>query len=157
MKENVFDILMYLFEHYFNDAVEVDPDRDELEGELLEAGFSRSEIHKALNWIDALAEHRELPASTNPWPSIRVYSPVESRRLDTECRGFLFYLEQAGILSPANREVVIERLMALGDPAVDLEKLKWVVLMVLFSRPGEEEACAWMESLLFDGPRPLAH
>jgi len=33
---------------------------------------------------------------------------------------------------------VIDRLMALEGDEIDLEKLKWVVLMVLFSQPGRK-------------------
>ncbi len=157
MKENVFDILMYLFEHYFHDTVEVDPNRAQIESDLIEAGFTESQIHKALNWIDALADNRELPIGSGHRPSMRVFTPAESVRLDTECRGFLLFLEQAAVLTPSNREMVIDRLMALDDPDIDRDKLKWVVLMVLFSQPGQEAACAWMENLLFDTSNPITH
>jgi Smg protein len=40
--------------------------------------------------------------------------------------------------------------MALDGDDIDLEKLKWVVLMVLFSQPGQETAFARMEDLVFD-------
>jgi len=36
-------------------------------------------------------------------------------RLDTECRNFIIFLEQAGILSSTNRELVIDRLIALDN------------------------------------------
>ncbi len=157
MKENVFDILMYLFEHYFHDAGDIDPDRAQIESDLLEAGFTDPQIHKALNWIDALAENRELLPAQGIHASMRIYTPRECARLDAECRGFLLFLEQTGILDPSHREIVIERLMALEEDFIELDKLKWVVLMVLFSRPGQEEACAWMENLLFEQPDRIAH
>jgi len=157
MKENVFDILMYLFEHYFHDAVDVDPNRIQIETDLRDAGFSDPQIHKALNWIDALAESRDLPVSTGSDGALRVYTEAETARLDVECRGFLMFLEQTGILGPGDREVVIERLMALDGGAIELDQLKWIVLMVLFSRPGQEEACAWMENLIFEPLNATAH
>ena len=157
MKENVFDILMYLFEHYFHDAVDVDPNRVEIESELRGAGFAEPQIHKALNWIDALADSRDLPVATDSHGALRVYTEAEMARLDVECRGFLMFLEQTGILTASNRELVIEQLMALDDGAIELDQLKWIVLLVLFSRPGQEEACAWMENLLFEHPNPTAH
>ena len=40
--------------------------------------------------------------------------------------------------------------MALSSDALDLTDLKWVILMILFNHPGQEEAYAWMEDLLFD-------
>ena len=33
---------------------------------------------------------------------------------------------------------------------IDLDQLKWVVLMVLFNQPGRESAYAWMEDLVID-------
>ncbi|MCS4505102.1 Protein Smg [wastewater metagenome] len=158
MKENVFDLLMYLFENYFYNEEEPQPDRDSLESELFDIGFSRTEIRKAFEWLDALAHSRELPAvSTSTQRCVRVFTASEQERLDTEMRGFMLYLEQVGILTAHSRELVIDRLMALGDEDIDLDTVKWVVLMVLFSQPGQEEAFASMENLVFDGPNQLVH
>ena len=66
-----------------------------------------------------------------------------------EARGYLLHLEQLGILAPAQRELVIDRLFALDSGEVDIEHIKWVVMMVLFSQPGHEEAYAQMEDLVF--------
>ena len=33
---------------------------------------------------------------------------------------------------------------------IDVEQIKWVVLMVLFNQPGQEANFAWMEDLMFD-------
>jgi Smg protein len=59
-------------------------------------------------------------------------------------------LEQQGILSPLQREIVIDRLVALESEEIDIDRLKWLVLMVLSSQPGQEQACARMEDLVFD-------
>lgn len=48
------------------------------------------------------------------------------------------------------REMVIDRIMALDSNEIDLEDLKWVVLMVLFNIPGYESAYQQMEELLFE-------
>jgi Smg protein len=40
--------------------------------------------------------------------------------------------------------------MALDAEEVDLNDLKWVILMVLFSQPGQEAACAFLESDLLE-------
>jgi uncharacterized protein Smg (DUF494 family) len=62
----------------------------------------------------------------------------------------MMYLEQIGILSAHQRELVIDRLMALDCEEIDVDDIKWVVLMVLFSQPGEETAYARMEDLVFE-------
>ncbi|RFA24757.1 hypothetical protein CAI21_20335 [Alkalilimnicola ehrlichii] len=158
MKENVFDVLMYLFENYFYNDDEPQPDRDSLESELFEAGFTSAEIRKAFAWLDGLAESRQAPnLNIDGERSIRVFAEQESSKLDVDCRGFLLFLEQVGILTPTSREIIVERVMALDDEEVDIDTLKWVVLMVLFNQPGQEEAYACMETLLFDNPVQLLH
>ncbi len=157
MKENVFDVLMYLFENYIYDD-EPQPDRESLESELFEAGFHQVEIRKAFDWLDALTQSRDLPhGPMEESRAIRLFTDDEQAKLDTESRGFILFLEQAGVLGPASREVIIERLMALEEEETDLDLVKWVSLMVLYNQPGQEEAYAWMENLLFDNPVHLVH
>ena len=59
-------------------------------------------------------------------------------------------LERLGILSPQQREIVIERMLALDADELDTEQLKWVVLMVLSSQPGQEQAFERLEDLVSD-------
>ncbi len=151
MKENVLDVLMYLFENYFYDEPEETPDRASMAGTLEEAGFTSNEINKAFNWLDDLAEQRHAPQiSASQEKPVRVYAPEETDRLDPDSLGFLMYLENVGILDAACRELVLDRLLALDNDEVSLEDLKWVVLMVLFNQPGQEANYAWMEDMLFD-------
>ena len=65
--------------------------------------------------------------------------------------------EQIGILSAAQRELVIDRVMALETEEIEVEQIKWVVLMVLFSQPGQEAAYARMEDLVFEDSVSEAH
>ncbi len=58
MKENVFDVLMYLFENYMDEGAEFHPDQETLTTELTEAGFPRGEIHKAFHWLEGLSAVR---------------------------------------------------------------------------------------------------
>ena len=151
MKEGVFDVLMYLFETYIDAEEDPEPDQNELRGELVKAGFGDVEIDRALDWLDALAENHDARIF-NPQTEhgTRVYNELETERLDSQCRGFILYLEQIGILSPPQRELLIDRLLALETPDIDVDQIKWVVLMVLFSQPGQELAYARMEDLVFD-------
>jgi Smg protein len=152
MKENVLDVLMYLFQNYMDGEFETEPDRESLQVELLEAGFPLPEVHKAFDWLDDLGARAEHPDTRIQAPhSIRLYSPQEMEKMDTEARGFLLFLEQSGILNPASRELVIDRVMALESGEMDVEQLKWVVMMVLFNQPGQEGAYEWIEDMVFDG------
>jgi Smg protein len=159
MKESVLDVLMYLFEHYLDDdEVDVDSDRESLNLELVDAGFPEAEIHKAFTWLEGLTNDDELLSEARVGTaSMRVYSHEETGRLDAECRGFLMFLEQVGVLEMHTRELVIDRVMALGNELIDLEQLKWVVLMVLFNQPGKESMFSWMEDFVFDGQPGLLH
>ena len=149
MSDTVLDVLLYLFETY-SDQEPTAADQDVLRDELLKAGFGEPEVDSALDWLDGLNETSAPFAGIPGERSIRVYNDVEMRRLDRECRGYLLYLEQIGILSPAQREVVIDRMMALGSGTADKEQVKWVVLMVLFAQSGQEAAFARMEDLVFE-------
>ncbi len=153
MSETVLDVLMYLFETYSEQELEVEPEPDQsiLREELLQAGFGEPEVDRALDWLDGLSS-RHLPPFANPPAarSVRLFNPFELSRLDADCRGYILYLEQIGILSPGQRELVIDRLVALGAGDIDVEQVKWVVLMVLFSQPGQEKAFARMEDLVFE-------
>jgi Smg protein len=152
MKENVFDVLMYLFENYMDDDANLYSDPESLKVELKEAGFLHSEINKAFDWLESLTQLRGQTQEPMPTQgrSIRMYAPQEMEKLDVTCRGFLLFLEQVGVLDQDTRELVIDRAMALDSDDFDIDQLKWVVLMVLFNQPGREEALTWMEDMVLD-------
>ncbi len=151
MKENVLDVLMYLFETYVDAEEDPEADQNELRIELSRAGFGDIEIERALQWLDALTDQQEnLQYGVQTAHGTRIYNEFEHERLDAACRGYITYLEQIGILSPPQRELLVDRLLALETPDIDVEQIKWVVLMVLFSQPGQELAYARMEDLVFE-------
>ncbi len=47
--------------------------------------------------------------------------------------------------------------MALESEEISLDDIKWVVLMVLFSQPGQETAYARMEDLVFEERMSAVH
>ncbi|AWB66456.1 hypothetical protein C2869_08460 [Saccharobesus litoralis] len=157
----MFDILLYLFENYIHSEAEVFVDHDELTEELIKAGFESDDIYKALGWLEKLADLQNV--ETIPYltkhtsASARIYTEDELLRLDTECRGFLLFLEQINVLDLETREMVIDRVMALDIQDFMLDDLKWVILMVLFNVPGHESAYTQMEELIFDEPEGPLH
>ncbi len=150
IKQSVVDVLMFLFEEYLGDSNEAMDERNNMQLRLEEVGFQHQEIDQAFDWLEDLATLREgsncMPASTS---SIRIFSDVEKNILDEESIGFLIYLEQSDILTPLTRELVLDRIIALNHP-LDIEQLKWIVMIVLHTHPGEENAFAWMEGLVFN-------
>jgi Smg protein len=154
MSETVLDVLMYLFDQYAEEDIDLDPDREALEGSLRAAGFAPGSIGRALDWLDALASDSDA-TEVGLGRGVRHYTQSECARLDRECRGFLLSLEQSGALNPATREIVIDRVMALDDQQVDLGDLKWIVLMVISNQPQYSDAhYAWVEDIVLqDSPQ----
>lgn len=149
MKEDIFDVLIYLFENYMDDETFSDfIDSDAVRTELLAAGFEQPEVTKAFDWLESISLQSPLVAHLTP--NFRIFSTPEKMKLDIDCQNLLIYLETNGILNFANREMVIDRAMALYDDDISLEKLKWIVLMVLLSLPDETHAFARMEDMIYE-------
>lgn len=148
MKESVLDVLMYLFENYMDGEFSDETNHETLRVELVGAGFPEDEVDHAFHWLDGLAEQRRNLSITGAPGAIRIYARSEQARLSRECRGFVLYLEQLGILTGLTRELVIDRLLQIEDD-IDLERVKWVVLLVLINEPGAEDAAAQVEEMVY--------
>ena len=150
---SVLEILIYVFDHYMLAEDAHVPGRQRLARDLRRAGFARENVEHALNWLTDLAfGHEQAPVpdaggAAAALPAVRVFADSELARLAPECRGYLLSLERQGVLTAQQREMVIERALALpGDP--DVEHLKWVVLLVLSSQPGQELALERLGGLM---------
>ena len=91
MKETVFDVLMYLFDNYFEEDYEINSDQESLKYELVQAGFGDNQVSKAFDWLEGLALQKDLIQSDNlsDKATLRMYSEREMEKLDVKCRGFL--------------------------------------------------------------------
>jgi Smg protein len=160
MKESVLDVLIYLFENYMFDDDGYEPDQETLALELSQAGFEHAMIDQAFDWLESLAQLCEQhPEELSPAyaGSIRHYTPAELEHLDLEARGLLLSLEQCGVLNGVTREMVIDQLMALGVEPVELDHIKWVILMVLSNYTGGEGISELTETLVLDGLHACIH
>lgn len=148
MKENIFDVLIYLFENYLDNTTELVPDSEGIKTELVQAGFEHTEVNSAFNWLETLTE----PSTIIPRHSsaFRIFIQQEEVKLDLECRNLLLFLEHSGILTPTTREIVIDRAMAIESKTLSLNELKWTVLMVLLSQTDDEAALSRMEDIVYD-------
>lgn len=152
----MFDILVYLFENYYQS--ELYPDQDALARKLTAAGFEHDDISDALTWLQGLATPgaTTLPDSLAESTAFRGYAEIESAKLGVQGRGFLAFLEGAKVLTPLLREIIIERAMALTEDSVSVEKLKVIVLMVLWSQQHSIDSLI-LEELLSDRAQLLMH
>jgi Smg protein len=160
MTGSVLDILIYVFDRYMLVEMPAVPRREHLARDLERAGFARAKVERALDWLTDLAFGQERSSATQaaaPAQGVRVFTEGELMRLSTECRGLLLTLERARVLTVQQREIVIERMMALDADEPDTEQLKWVVLMVLSSQPGYESAVERLSGLMLEAPLNAPH
>jgi Smg protein len=150
MKEDMFEVLMYLFENHMQNNCKLHLTEDLLMAELEQAGFKSETIDRALNWLEGLMLAQENTAQLTFTESLRVFTPHETYKLNADIVGFLLFLQQIGILNTITRELVIDRLMAIDDQDIALPQVKWVTLLVLFNQPDEERALACMEHLVLE-------
>lgn len=152
----MFDIFVYLFENFYQ--TDRYPDQDALVRKLSAAGFEHDDIGDALAWLQGLSasEGSTFPDSLAESTAFRGYAAVEASKLGAEGRGFLAFLEGAKVLTPLLREIIIERAMALAEDSVSIEKLKVIVLMVLWSQQHSIDSLI-LEELLFDRAQLRMH
>ena len=162
----MFEVLVFVYEHYWGGNAR--PELEQLGRKLSAQGFDADEINQALVWLDGLtlaAQGIRLEADLAPQPeasllqspsSMRVYSVAEQDHLGAQCLGFIWFLESAGVMPAAMREIVIERSMAApGDP-VSLDDLKIIILMVYWSI-GQEPDALVLDELCDPAEGRLAH
>lgn len=130
----MFDVLTFLFEQYDDPAS--CPARDELTRELEAAGFENEEISDALDWLDAI-DPRAFAGLAASVGGMRIYSEGEQKRLPPAVRGFIQFLEDNGALTPAQRELVIDRVLALDADDVTPAVTRLVALLVLWREQAE--------------------
>ena len=142
------DILVYLFENYLPDAC---PAPEVLARKLSAAGFGSDDISAALSWLDGRAGD-EAASCCSPAlaGSIRIYDEDEQERLPAACRGFITFLEQHDAIDAPLREAIIERALALPDAEVSLDRLKVIVLAVIWRYRHEVDALILEELLAED-------
>lgn len=155
-KESTLDVLFYLFENY-SEVDDVTQNRDALQGYLSEAGFPTTDISRAFDWLESLADEDSVYITEPNSKSTRIYSNYEMRWINCDCRSYLMFLEEMHVLSAEMRERAIDRILELKDVSFDLNKLKWVVLMLLLNQPGSEAAYTWMDSVALSDELPQYH
>lgn len=158
----MFEVLVFVYENYWRgDAC---PELQQLGRRLSAHGFEPEEIQQALAWLDGLnfaarCTHLPDPGETACLPStgsLRVYSVAEQDHLGAPCLGFISFLESAGVMPPAMREIVIDRAMAAPGGPVPLDDLKIIVLMVYWSM-GQEPDALILDELCDDTAGRLPH
>ncbi len=157
IKNNVLDVLMYLFDNFMDSSLELQAEVtvDELE----QAGFEPKDIDKAFGWLEQLISNTEDQTDGYPLQSSghRVFTPEERQRLGPNSLDFLISLEKHQIITPAMRELVLEQVLGLDAKVLSVLQFKRIILMVLMNTPGNEDAALWLESFIQDEIEQVAH
>jgi Smg protein len=150
MKENMLDVLVFLFDNYLGPQAGIDQDDQSLADELEEAGFDFDEITKAFDWLGGLKEDESAWYAANT--SIRVFTEAEQQRLDVEARGFLMKLEFSKIISQVLREKILDAVMRLDldQVTLGLKAFKRIVGLVLMNTAEMDDHLPEIEEMVFD-------
>jgi Smg protein len=144
----MFDILVYLYETYYRpDAC---PDPQALAKKLCAVGFDEDEITEAIDWLDVLKQTTQSNLITPDSNGFRIYAGKEKAILGMAAVGFIQFLESAKLINPQQREIIIERALAVDETPLSLDKLKIIVLMMLWSQGKEPDLLMFDELLLSD-------
>lgn len=152
----MFDVLVYLYENF--GAFGACPDADSLSRRLADAGFDDDEISAALAWLQGLARVTQGSVALRAARAgtFRIFAGFENERLGHDAIAFLSFLEGAGQLNSEQREIVIDRAVAVAEAPLTLARLKVIVLMVLWSQSADIDILL-LEELLDDGEDRLLH
>ncbi len=151
----MFDILLYLFESYFD--IGSYPDHAKLSVKLSAAGFEEDDISQALSWLSGLQQltRTAYPESINR-SGIRIYTDFEEQHISPEGLRFLAFWEHNKVITPIEREMIIDRVLALGRKNLSLDKVKLIVLIVLWNQHEDLDPML-IEDLLTPADLALAH
>jgi len=151
----MFEVLVYMFENYFE--ANIRPDQNTLANELFAAGFDQEDINGAFDWFSKLEEMSSLSATSATHSlGMRVYGETEIKKISSESLSFIMFLEQAKVLDSAQRELVVDRAMALSQPEISIDETRWIVLMALWNQ-GKANDYLFVEDAMFGDNRPTVH
>ena len=115
-------------------------------------------LFRSFDWLEGLPGIDEKFLLNKPTEnSFRLYSENELQKIGDEGLSFLSFLERLGVVDSEIREHAIDRIMALDTNNVDLNQIKWVVLMILFNTPGNEINYTWLQNLDSGKSVPYIH
>ncbi len=145
----MFEVLVFMFENYF--ARHTAPDNSVLEQELSAAGFEQKDILGAFDWLQEMTSRLSSQKSEYHLGSLstRIFSQHELDRLDAESISFITFMQQAGVINDVERDLILDRAMALPQPEVTIEETRWITMMALWNQ-GREKDYLFVEDALFN-------
>ena len=149
----MFEVLVFMFENYF--ANHAHPDSEVLKQELSEAGFAPSDIFGAVSWYDEMQSMLALPTAIycHKESGMRMFAANELKKINTESISFLLFLQQANVINDVERDLILDRAMALKQEHIHIEEMRWITMIALWTA-GREKDYLFVEDAMFN-PRGL--
>ena len=149
----MFEVLVFMFENYF--AHHAMPDSEVLTQELSAAGFAQSDISGAVCWFDEMKTMLNQPPAiyNHQHSATRIFATLELKKIKTESISFILFLQQADVINDVERDLIIDRAMALKQQHIHIEEMRWITMIALWNA-GREKDYLFVEDALFN-PRGL--
>ncbi|MDO8953766.1 MAG: DUF494 family protein [Gammaproteobacteria bacterium] len=158
MKAAIFELLIQLFEamgtnkqpdaEYFQHCVET----------LKSAGLSRHDLDYALSWLNKFSHSTDhkLPEIHK---AVRIFSSQECRKINISGRSFLLQLLQFGAINVQTMEQVLDCAMELEVTEINLNQLKWIVVMLASAEYKNQAYAEWLDYTIWqaDSPQRVLH
>ena len=147
------DLLIYLFENYISTKPKLNI--NDITVELEEAGFNDKDISSAFEWFNHLEKINNGSELTNE-KSLRVLSQTEYEKISSEAFTFLTFLLNAKVLNSIEFEVILDQIMILNQNSINIDEMRWIVMMTLW-KSGKENSYLFVEDSLFQNKRTELH
>ncbi|MDC0127728.1 DUF494 domain-containing protein [Methylophilaceae bacterium] len=153
----MFDLLVYMFENYLSSKNNLDFANMTLELEA--AGYDNKDIESALDWFTELKEMSEKISQSHSSKlndKLRIYTDKEKEKFSFDGLGFILFLEHAHVLNSVEREIIIDRAMALNQNIINIDEVRWIVMMTLWNN-GRENDYLFVEDSLYRTEQLIIH
>ena len=87
---------------------------------------------------------------------LRIFTEKEKEKFSFDGLGFILFLEQAHVLNSAEREIIIDRAMALNQNIINIDEVRWIVMMTLWNN-GRENDYLFVEDSLYRTEQLILH
>ena len=149
----MFEVLVFMFENYIAHHALLDDDI--MTQELSAAGFEQSDIVGAVDWFHEMKTRLIEPPAVyaHQHTSMRLFSESEYKKISLESISFVIFLQQANVINDVERDIILDRAMALKQEQIKIEEMRWITMIALWNA-GREKDYLFVEDALFN-PRGL--
>jgi Smg protein len=145
----MFEVLVFMFENYF--ANHAFPDNEVMAQELSAAGFKESDISGAVDWLHEMKTMLTEPPAvySHKLTGLRMFANTELKKISTDSISFILFLQQANVINDVERDLIVDRAMALKQEYINIEEMRWITMIALWNE-GREKDYLFVEDALFN-------